>query len=362
MKVAVTVIVSAGVLLASIARADFEPNDSFATRAILDPGVMSVSDSLRPSVAGEGPDTTLGAFDASNSVIEVDDDSSPLGDGTASGLFDVSVNSDGSVRLKVSGYADFDFDGNDDVFGTPHPEAGEYDLHVHVYDASHQQVDYMILSDVLVAGAADSFNLTGYASNGYYDAYVDNTPSSVEDPMDFMTFTALPAGYLFVAEITSADFDTLLGWFDDGGGLIERDGEGQFLAEIMGGVPDSGMLNLAVTGYPDVWFEGFHAGEGNYALELSVMPPLPGDANFDGWVDGADYTLWADHYNQSGGWGQGDFNGDGSIDGADYTLWADHLGQSIGGQSIPEPAGIALFGIVAAAGLRRRTSRAVRHE
>jgi len=59
---------------------------------------------------------------------------------------------------------------------------------------------------------------------------------------------------------------------------------------------------------------------------LYAPPPLPGDANGDGAVDGADYTIWADHYQQSGGWEDGDFNGDGTVNGADYTIWADNCG------------------------------------
>jgi len=51
-----------------------------------------------------------------------------------------------------------------------------------------------------------------------------------------------------------------------------------------------------------------------------------GDANYDGWVDGADYTLWADHYSPAGG---------------------------IGGL-VPEPAVTALIGLGVPALIRRR--------
>ncbi|MBL9122988.1 MAG: pre-peptidase C-terminal domain-containing protein, partial [Planctomycetaceae bacterium] len=61
---------------------------------------------------------------------------------------------------------------------------------------------------------------------------------------------------------------------------------------------------------------------GNFVFKLQV---LPGDANRDGAVDGADYTSWADHYLQNGGWAQGDFNDDGIVDGSDYTIWADNF-------------------------------------
>ena len=76
-------------------------------------------------------------------------------------------------------------------------------------------------------------------------------------------------------------------------------------------------------------------GAASAILTLSVsdpdQPPLPGDATGDGTVDGADYTLWADNYGQSGvGYAGGDFNNDGTVDGADYTIWADNYGLTVG--------------------------------
>ena len=55
--------------------------------------------------------------------------------------------------------------------------------------------------------------------------------------------------------------------------------------------------------------------------------PLLGDANGDGAVDGADYSVWADNYGLEGSdFADGDFNCDGLVDGADYVLWADNFG------------------------------------
>jgi hypothetical protein len=54
---------------------------------------------------------------------------------------------------------------------------------------------------------------------------------------------------------------------------------------------------------------------------------IPGDYNGDGCVDLADYTVWADHYGQTGSGIAGDGNNDGVVDLADYTVWADHYGQ-----------------------------------
>jgi hypothetical protein len=80
---------------------------------------------------------------------------------------------------------------------------------------------------------------------------------------------------------------------------------------------------------------------------------FPGDANIDGCVDGADYTLWADNYQTPGmGWCGGDFNADGNTDGADYTLWADNY--TPGGSSVPEPATLSLLALGACLPLLRR--------
>jgi hypothetical protein len=56
-------------------------------------------------------------------------------------------------------------------------------------------------------------------------------------------------------------------------------------------------------------------------------PEPLGDANFDGVVDGADYVIWADHFElEDVTPAEGDFNCDGNVDGADYVIWADNFG------------------------------------
>ncbi len=84
-----------------------------------------------------------------------------------------------------------------------------------------------------------------------------------------------------------------------------------------------------------------------------------GDANYDGKVDGADYTIWADNYKASGNWGKGDFDLSGFVDGADYTLWADSFGFDGGaaGASVPEPTTLMLLAPAAVALLRARRRR-----
>lgn len=90
------------------------------------------------------PDTILGAFNQSGNLIAVNDDGGPFGSNWGSGIKS-SVNNDGSLKLKVSGYNDFNFDERNDFSGgpcnggsggggcvrnAPHPQVGKYDLAV----------------------------------------------------------------------------------------------------------------------------------------------------------------------------------------------------------------------------------------
>ncbi len=94
----------------------------------------------------------------------------------------------------------------------------------------------------------------------------------------------------------------------------------------------------------------------DYDVGAHVPLPLGGDANLDGRVDGADYTLWADHYGCQAGWQGGDFNGSGLATGADYTIWADNHGAGCDAISVPEPAALAML-ILGGAGLIRGRRR-----
>jgi len=346
-------------LTPGIAAAQFEPNDDFASRAILAPTVRSVSDSLLPSQAGSGPDTTLGAFNQSGTLVEFNDDNSPFGDGTASALYDIAVNSDGSIHLKVSGYPDCDFDGDDDYWDTPHPESGAYDLYVDVFDSGGSPLANLTFNDTLTAGGVIAHDLTGYASTDYYHAAIDNTPTVADDGIDYMTFTALPADEVFHAEITACDFDSLLGRFDDSGALIDDDddsGAGS-MSKLRGDVPASGEVHLAVTGCGDILFEGGHAEAGDYTLQIVTSPY--GDATLDGTVDVLDLARLANHFGETDAeWEDADFNDDSIVDVLDLAVIANHFGDVTGGAGgggpAPEPGLTALLAAGAAGVLARR--------
>lgn len=88
----------------------------------------------------------------------------------------------------------------------------------------------------------------------------------------------------------------------------------------------------------------------------------PGDANGDLLVDGADYTVWADHFfvsNANNNGSMGDFTGDGIVDGADYTVWADHFAPAALITAVPEPASwvLALLALGTFVGIAKRLRR-----
>lgn len=184
-------------------------------------------------------------------------------------------------------------------------------------------------------------------------------------------------------------YPNILGYdFDQWDGINDGPWGGDSLGETLEGslgLGDSGgALFIEVGGVP--LLAGIHSevitggggtvGQyGDRALDVRLSQHLdwisqqvPGDANWDGRVDGADYTVWADHYGDTGvpfwlagGYAYGNFNNDTVVDGADYTLWADNYlfgtgADGVGARSVmlPEPGALGLTVIGAIALLRRR--------
>jgi len=99
---------------------------------------------------------------------------------------------------------------------------------------------------------------------------------------------------------------------------------------------------------------GFHVYLDNLSLGNVLLPPyLPGDANGDGMVTDADYTIWADTFGSTIDM-RADWNGDNQITDADFTLWADNYGYGTGGAAAPEPATIGLLAVGLLAVLKKR--------
>ncbi|MGD0770848.1 MAG: dockerin type I repeat-containing protein [Tepidisphaeraceae bacterium] len=116
--------------------------------------------------------------------------------------------------------------------------------------------------------------------------------------------------------------------------------------------------------------------------QIELKYTLLGDANLDGLVNAADFTILAANFNQPvTAWDQGDFNYDGIVNAADFTDLAANFNQADSGADVsagdvaaldafaaangltadvPEPSFMALAAFAVAAGLQRRSRR--RHE
>ena len=78
---------------------------------------------------------------------------------------------------------------------------------------------------------------------------------------------------------------------------------------------------------------------------LQLIEAMLGDANCDGFVDGLDAAILAEHWQQPSGasWQDGDFNGDGTVDDRDATILASNWNpNSANNASVPEPASVVL--------------------
>jgi hypothetical protein len=86
------------------------------------------------------------------------------------------------------------------------------------------------------------------------------------------------------------------------------------------------------------------------AENASGNPYLPGDANLDGVVNGADYVVWSSNrFTATPAWCSGDFNADGFVNGADYVIWSSFRFQSSDStNAVPEPGHAALLFVAAA--------------
>jgi Big-like domain-containing protein len=145
----------------------------------------------------------------------------------------------------------------------------------------------------------------------------------------YLSLPALPS----VAEAGASDDDEVLVRSIDAGD------EGTYVSVVNVGLNDKHdvQVELPVAGeaYDAVTGEALSTPGGVLTLSMypcqlraiRVVGSIPGDANGDGAVTDADYTVWADNYGASSADpSMGDFNGDGDVTDADYTVWADNYG------------------------------------
>lgn len=122
---------------------------------------------------------------------------------------------------------------------------------------------------------------------------------------------------------------------------IDWDNDGAIDQQLSGPAGLSVVHTFAAAGahHPRVTVSDRDGGTSSFSINLYVA--LPGDANLDGRVSGADYTVWADHFNKHNGDARpedGDFNDDGFVTGADLAVWLNHFNQQVDGEAIALPS------------------------
>jgi hypothetical protein len=325
-----------------------EPNEDFASRTILSPGVLSVSDELTAG-GGGGPNTLVGVRNHFGEVYA-------SGPGS-SGLGNVPTNS-GEVSFLVTGI-------DDEFFVGSHGEEGDYRVFVDVYDLFGDLVDSFFRDRTLTAGAVHDFSFFGDFEwfGGTYDVYVESGGAA---DVDFFSFVGLTPGAAFTAETFAAanpDLNTVLGWFDSAGAFIAENDDDEdretFLSKLAGTVPNDGTLTFAVTGFGDAFYIGDHTESGMYELRLTLAGGMPGDFDNDNDVDGNDLMTWRNSFGPSSA--AADADDDGDSDGQDFIIWQQNVGGAGGASAaaaVPEPGGLALLALAAlSCSIKRRVNR-----
>lgn len=95
------------------------------------------------------------------------------------------------------------------------------------------------------------------------------------------------------------------------------------------------------------------AGTDQSELVRGILGTEFGDANLDGLIDSADFSVVSSNFGQSFGWAGGDFNGDGLVGSADFSAIAGSFGFPNPGSIVPEPNALALLVTAAALATRR---------
>jgi len=114
-------------------------------------------------------------------------------------------------------------------------------------------------------------------------------------------------------------------------------------------------LGIATAG--DLGLTSF-LGQSVNPTDTLVRYTRQGDADLSGVVSLDDFTRLAGGFGNAGGWAQGDFNFDGLVNLDDFTILAGGFGlglpADLSRSSVPEPTGLAVVALGAAALFRRR--------
>jgi hypothetical protein len=178
-------------------------------------------------------------------------------------------------------------------------------------------------------------------SSGYYDVYIDTLKTS----LGAKTGITVPPG-IPITDFNKADYG--------GAKLIGANSSPVTVVNFSGCIDEFAFYDKALS-QADL-IDHYQVAGG-----LVPLPPLPGDANLDGTVDGTDLNAVLSNYNRSGmGWSQGDFNNDGTVDGTDLNAVLSNYNRSAGvTAAVPEPGTLGMLalgalGVLAWKGRRKR--------
>lgn len=117
------------------------------------------------------------------------------------------------------------------------------------------------------------FNSAGPLGDSGKLLYSDLRPTGQD--VDHFRFSAA-SGQTLIAQVTQGQMDTVLGLFDESGGLVADDDDGGagLLSRIQIPLPATGTYTLAVSTFPDLDFSGDGDTGGRYVLEVRTVHGL----------------------------------------------------------------------------------------
>jgi hypothetical protein len=123
-------------------------------------------------------------------------------------------------------------------------------------------------------------------------------------------------------------------------------------------LPFESFDTIDLTDIDSIYF-GFHLWQKFLTLEIDEIATgslTPGDLNANGVIDTADAATYSQFYGATGPLAA-DANHDGVVNAADYTVWRDSM-EASPATAVPEPGGMLLAALAIASRLRRLTPRA----
>ena len=212
---------------------------------------------------------------------------------------------------------------NNTIYRTGAPGSADWGRTVHIYDkAAHPTTNLTIENNIIRGGIRD--NTVG---GGWSSAEVAAMGNIVDTAGTFV----LPEWFVDPDNLNLHLTELAIGAID--------------MATLLAAVPediDGGPRPVGL--FPDM-------GADEYGSPA-------GDADYDGLVDGLDYTIWSNNYDQLGTWSDANFSGDALVDGLDYIIWSNNYGFGYpvppSSGAVPEPGSLLLLAAGAVVLARRR--------